>query len=49
MAAVAERVVEAVRVAAPEVRVSVEGGEVRIEGRALAANARLRWIGGLLR
>ncbi|WP_083942989.1 hypothetical protein [Sphingomonas soli] len=47
--ALAGRVAAAVREAAPGLRVSVEGGDVRIEGRRLSADERLRWIGGLLR
>lgn len=45
----AARVAAAVREAAPEARVSREGGDVIIEARGLAADVRLRWIGGLIR
>lgn len=45
----AARVAAAVREAAPGLRVSVEGGDVLIEGRRLSSDERLRWIGGLLR
>lgn len=45
----AARVAAAVREAAPGVRISQEGSHVTIEGRGLAADVRLRWIGGLLR
>ncbi len=47
--AAAARVAEAVREAAPEARVSVDGGDVRIEVRGLATDTRLRWIEGLIR
>jgi hypothetical protein len=45
----AARVAAAVREAAPEARVSIDGSDVRIEARGLAADTRLRWIAGLIR
>ncbi|MBX3563111.1 MAG: hypothetical protein KF730_00905 [Sphingomonas sp.] len=47
--AVAQRVADAIRAEAPELRVTIEGDDVIVEGRALATDPRLRWIGGLVR
>lgn len=43
------RVADAVRAAAPGVTVEVTREGLAIEGKSLSRDARLRWIGGLIR
>lgn len=47
--AVAERIAAALREEAPELKVTVVGEDVIIEGWALLYDPRLRWIAGLLK
>ena len=47
--AVAERVAAALREEAPELKVTVSGEDVIIEGWALLYDPRLRWIAELVR
>ena len=47
--AVAERIAAALREEAPELKVTVVGEDVVIEGWALLYDPRLRWIAGLVK